>query len=277
MMLRVNVSVGEEQTVAIFNSGRNRLPGVIVRRVEGNQVFIAQRGNSRRNASRNVLVVGIRQIRGAHGAENAPRGISLIALHFVIHNTLDLIVLQSPSLLLEIGEAQQREEGCIAIYIHQIREITRNGRTHGIGGVVVKRPRIHIATSKRGTRNARLQRALSHLHKGVVDGVFLRAAERGMLQNVADSRVVLTGRAERDARCSCCDSPLPEHIIRVGSVYVEVVCSRLLVDELVGCHVQLRDGKNTHALETVNQITPPVLHFVSVFSSLCDPIVPTLH
>lgn len=163
----------------------------------------------------------------------------------------------------EVGQTKQRMENGITIHVHQVCEVTRNGGTDRVGRVVVKGHCVHEG----------LERAVSHLHEGIVNRVLLASAQRRVLQDVAHSRIVRAWRTEGDTVNQKGDGLLPEGVVRIGRVEVNVVRLRSQMLELKGGKTQFRNGTNTRALKAVNDISNTIGHFLPVYAPLCDGLI----
>ena len=137
------------------------------------------------------------------------------ALHLVIDHavapertirTLQLIV---PALLTEggrVGDAEGVENG-VQIDVHQIEKVLLIPGTDGVHGLI---------REGHGVEEG-LKRALQQLHKGLLHGVLLRAAEDGVLQNVEDAGVILRDGLKCDGKGLVVVVPVQPD--QIGSVF----------------------------------------------------------
>jgi len=182
-VIRVVVAGKEDQGIG----------GMIVATMEVQEALEGQVWDVRRVTAGIQTVGDVRKQRllGVFGQQAVRRGVG--ALHLVVDHPLDgqgavrgdLIM---PAFLAEDLRGQAGMKHGVQIHVDEIVEIREVLAGYGVAGLV----RIGEGVQKG------LQGALEQLHKGLLDRIFARSTEHGMLQDVGHARGVVRRGAEGD-------------------------------------------------------------------------------
>ena len=171
--------------------------GMVVARMERLVRLERQIGDVRRIAAGFVGVAVVREEKLHRLPERDGVRIRECPLHLRIDHavqgeTVLLVELVVPALLIErhpVLDGERMQHG-VHVHVHQVEEVSVVARGDGIDGLVRIGHRVQEGR----------QRTLQEFDERLLDGVLLRAAEDGMLQDVRHARAVLRHGLERDRK-----------------------------------------------------------------------------